>query len=153
MPMTTESAMEQRIRRLEDIECVKNLTARYADAVDKGWAGKTLDLAVIPDIFAADARWTSVELGTTIGANAIAAALPAATAAVEFAMHAFLNPIVTVDGDTAAGSWLMWIASVYNADPGTVHMSADMTYTRTAAGWRIQTVNIHNGLRIPGRTA
>ena len=151
--MTTQATLEQRIRRLEDIDCVKNLTARYADAVNKGWAGKTLDLAVIPHIFAADARWTSVEFGTTIGSAAMAATLPAVTAAVEFSMHAFLNPIITVDGDTAAGSWLMWIASVYDAEPGTVHMSADMTYTRTAAGWRIQTVNIHNGLRIPGRTA
>lgn len=151
--MSTQSTHEQRIQRLEDLESVKDLTARYADAVNQGWAGKTLDLNAIPDIFTADTRWTSVELGTTVGADAIAAVLPAATAMVEFSMHAFLNPIITVDGDTATGSWLMWVASVFNTEPGAVYMSADMTYTRTAKGWRIQTVDVHNGLHISAGSA
>ena len=51
----TESTLEQRIRRLEDLEAIRDLTARYANAVNKGWNGKTLDLDAIGDIFAADA--------------------------------------------------------------------------------------------------
>jgi hypothetical protein len=43
---------------------------------------------------------------------------PAATAKVAFSMHAFLNPMISVDGDTATGSWLLWIASIYDDDPG-----------------------------------
>jgi hypothetical protein len=50
--------------------------------------------------------------------------------------------MISVDGDTATGSWLLWIASIYDDDPGA-------TYIRTAVGWRIQTVCVHNGIRIP----
>lgn len=145
----TETTLEQRVRLLEDVDAVKTLTARYAAAVNKGWNGKTIDLDAIPYIFATDARWTSDDLGTTTGLDAIVAELPAATALVEFSMHAFLNPVITVDGDAATGSWLLWIASIYDDDPGAVYLSADITYVRTPADWRIHTVRIHNGIRIP----
>jgi hypothetical protein len=87
---------------------------------------------------------------TTAGVDAIIASLPRSTSMVEFSMHAFLSPVITtLDRDTASGSWLMWIASVIDNAPRAVYMSADMTYTRTDAGWRIQTVDIHYGLRLP----
>jgi hypothetical protein len=89
----TETALEQRIRLLEDVESITMLTARYGRAVNKGPNGKTLDLAVIPQIFTAGARWSSDELGTTVGTAAIAAELPTATAMVELSVHAFLNPV------------------------------------------------------------
>jgi hypothetical protein len=59
-------------------------------------------------------RWTGDDFGTTEGVDAIVAGLPAATAKVAFSMHAFLNPMISVDGDTATGSWLLWIASIYD---------------------------------------
>ena len=142
--------LEQRIKRLEDIEAVKDVTARYADAVNKGWNGKTIDLAAIASVFAADARYEIRDMGiATAGVDAIIASLPRSTSMVEFSMHAFLSPVITLDGDTASGSWLMWIASVIDNAPRAVYMSADMTYTRTDQGWRIQTVDIHYGLRLP----
>jgi hypothetical protein len=88
----TEATVEQRIRQLEDIEAIKAVTRCYAHAVNKGPNGKGLDLAAIPQIFTPGARWSSDELGTVIGATAIAAELPTATAMVEFSMQAFLNP-------------------------------------------------------------
>jgi hypothetical protein len=142
-----ELTLEQRIRRLEDVDAISNLTARYGQAVNKA-PGNDVDLAAIPEIFTPGARWSSDELGTTVGAAAIAAELPMATAMVEFSMHAFLNPVITVDGDTANGSWLLWIASVHNHRPGTAYLSADMNYLRTAAGWRIDEVQINEGIRI-----
>jgi putative polyketide hydroxylase len=64
---------------------------------------------------------------------------------VQFSMHAFLNPVITVDGDTATGHWLMWIASLIADSPRTVYMSADMTCTRTDQGWRVHTVHVDHG--------
>jgi hypothetical protein len=145
----TECALGQRIRWLEDIEAIKALTAHYAHAVNKVPNGNGVDLAAIPQIFTADARWSGGELGTFVGSAAIAAELPRATAMVEFSMHAFLNPLITVDGDEASGSWLLWIASVLDHRPGAVYLSADLSYLRTAAGWRIDSVRIHHGIRIP----
>ncbi|RDI49977.1 nuclear transport factor 2 family protein [Nocardia mexicana] len=150
--MTETLSLEQRVALLEDRAAIEALTTRYAHAVNHGYGAKTLDIAAIGELFAPDARWHSDGIGTTVGADAIAAALPAATAHVEFAMHAFLNPTITLDGDTATGSWLFWIASVIAADPRAVYMSADLTYTRTSHGWRIQTIDIHPGIRLPAPT-
>jgi hypothetical protein len=143
-------ALEQRIQRLENIEAIKDVTARYAAAVSKGWNGKTVDLAAIPSIFTADARWESRDMGLTAdGVDAIIANLPRSTSTVEFSMHTFLGPVITLDADTASGTWLMWIASIIDNNPRAVYMSADMTYTRTGQGWRIQAIDIHHGMRLP----
>lgn len=143
----TESTLEQRVRRLEDLEAIRDLTARYAEAVNKGWNNKALNLKAVGNIFAADARWYSHEGTITEGLTAIIEELPRATSVVKFSMHAFLNPIIEIDGDNAAGNWLMWIASTIER-PSAVYMSADMTYTRTDTGWRIQTVRIHYGSKL-----
>jgi 2-polyprenyl-6-methoxyphenol hydroxylase-like FAD-dependent oxidoreductase len=139
--------LAQRVQRLEDVEAIRAVTARYATAVNKGWNGKAVDLDAISSIFATDARWTSRHLGiATEGLDAILAGLPEHTAAVQFSMHAFLNPVITVDTDTATGSWVMWVASIIGNDPRAVYTSADMAYTRTAEGWRIHDVDIHQGM-------
>jgi putative polyketide hydroxylase len=72
---------------------------------------------------------------------------------VELSMHAFLNPVIAVDGDRATGSWLLWIASVLDDGPGAAYLSADLSYLRTAAGWRIDSVHVCDGIRIPGSRA
>ncbi|MDJ1134749.1 nuclear transport factor 2 family protein [Streptomyces iconiensis] len=146
----TATTLEERILRLEDIEAIRDLTARYADAINKGWNGKTVDADAIPDIFAADARWEGFDGEVTHGADAIAAVLPKATSVVQLSMHTFLNPVITVDGDTATGDWLMWVGSVMADNPRSVYMSADMTYTRTDKGWRIQSVLIGFGTMVRG---
>ncbi|MEU7044066.1 nuclear transport factor 2 family protein [Streptomyces varsoviensis] len=146
----TATTFEERILRLEDLEAIRDLTARYADAINKGWNGKTVDADAIPHIFTADARWENFDGEVTHGADAIAAELPKATAGVQFSMHTFLNPVITVDGDTATGNWLMWVGSVIAGSSRSVYMSADMTYTRTDEGWRIQSVLIGFGTMVRG---
>ena len=104
----TATTLEERILRLEDIEAIRDLTARYADAVNKGWNGKTVDADAIPDIFAADARREGFDGEVAHGAKAIAAELPKATSVVQLSMYTFLNPVITVDGDTATGACAGW---------------------------------------------
>jgi putative polyketide hydroxylase len=142
------SHLPQRLRRLEDIEAITDLTARYAGAVNQ-WSGKSLDLEALPHIFAADAIFENYGGAVTRGLSAIAAELPVATAGVTFAMHTFLSPVIAIDGDAATGSWLMWVASIIDDDAGAAYLSADVSYRRTPAGWRIQTVHVHNGIRLP----
>jgi hypothetical protein len=141
--------MEQRVRHLEDLRAIENLTYRYARAINKGPIGNPVDTAAIPELFSTDARWNSTELGTTVGSAAIAAELPTATAMIEFSAHAFLNPVIAVNGDHATGAWLLWIASVRDHRPAAVYLSADLSYLRTADGWRIDSVHISDGIRIP----
>jgi ketosteroid isomerase-like protein len=145
----SQISLEERVKRLEDLEAIKDVTARYAAAVNKGWNGETVDVSAMPSIYAEDARWESDDMGVSaVGLDTIMAGLPESTSMVEFSMHSFLNPIIAVDGDEAAGSWLMWIASRINADPRAVYMSSDMTYTRTREGWRIQSVRMHFGMLV-----
>jgi ketosteroid isomerase-like protein len=140
-------SLEERIQRLEDIEAIKDLTARYASAVNKGWNGREIDVEAMPSIYAEDARWDSDFMGVHAqGLEVIMAGLPESTAMVEFSMHSFLNPTITIDGDGATGNWLMWIASKVDDDPRAVYLSADLTYTRTVEGWRIQSVNMQFGM-------
>jgi putative polyketide hydroxylase len=147
MPIPT---IETRLRRLEDIDAITALTAKYANAINQGYGDKTLDLPAIPEVYAPDATYFGADGDTPVhGLDAILAALPVDTADIQFAMHAFLNPTITILGDTAAATWLMWIAAISDDDPRAVYLSANLTYTRTPAGWRIHTLRIHNGMRLP----
>lgn len=133
----------------DDHAAIVDLTARYADAINRGWSGKTVQPELISQIFTEDGTFLHPGTPPTKGAAAIAAALPEATAHVPFAMHVFLNPVLAIDGDTATGEWLMWLAANGDDDPRAAYLGADIGYTRTAAGWRIRSIAITPGMRLP----
>ena len=141
-----ENMLEIRIKRHEDIEAIKKLTATYALYVNKGWNGKSVDFDKLPLVFADDARWTSLAAKTdTVGCQEIVLMLKISTARIDFAMHSFTNPIIDVDGDKATANWLLWVAIKTGEVANEVFQSEDLTYTRTSSGWKIQTINLHYG--------
>ncbi len=145
----SETSLEERVRRLEDLEAIKDLTARYATYVDKGWNGKTVDLEGLRTIFAVDATWNSVDMRTGgAGVEEIVQGAEAATAVVQFSMHSFTNPVITVDGDGATATWLLWVASKIGGQARQVFMSEDVTYVRTTGGWRVKSVDLHIGIAL-----
>lgn len=137
--------LEERIQRLEDIEAIKNVTARYSFNINKGWNGKEVNADAMPSIFAKDAKWESKAMnmyGTSL--EQIVNGLPESTKNVEFSMHSFTTPVIEVDGDKATGNWLFWVASKHKEGaPNEVFMSTDITYVRTDKGWLIQTYQLH----------
>ncbi len=144
--MNDRTSLEQRIQRLEDIEEIKKLTATYADHVNKGWLGKEVAFDKLAGVFTPDATWTSAAMGADAhGIDAIVAMLRERTAGGSFAMHSFTNPIIDIDGDTATGNWLLWVAVANDGHANEVHQSEELRYTRTADGWRIQALNLHFG--------
>lgn len=145
----TAAALIPRPSKWDDQAAIVDLTARYADAINRGWAGKTVQPESITDIFTPDGVFQHPGAAPTIGAAAIVAALPDATASVPFAMHAFLNPVLVIDGDGARGQWLMWVAADDGDDPRAAYLGADIGYTRTPGGWRIQSIVITPGMRLP----
>jgi putative polyketide hydroxylase len=147
--ISTAAVLTSRPSTWDDHAAIADLTARYADAINRGWAGKTIQPESITEIFARDGVFEHPGEAPTIGAAAIAAALPNATASVPFAMHAFLNPVLAVDGDHARGQWLMWVAADDGDDPRAAYLSADIDYTRSPRGWRIQSIVITPGMRLP----
>lgn len=151
--ISTAAALVSRPSAWDDRAAIVDLTARYGDAINRGWAGKTVQPERITEIFAADGVFEHPGAAPTVGAAAIAAALPEATASVPFAMHAFLNPALVVDGDHASGQWLMWVAADDGDDPRAAYLGADIAYTRTPGGWRIQSIVITPGMRLPAQSA
>ncbi|MGB3483409.1 MAG: FAD-dependent monooxygenase [Mycobacterium sp.] len=147
--LSTAAVLSPRPSHWDDHAALVDLTSRYANAINRGWGGKTIHPEDIAHIFAPDGTFTHPGTPPTVGAAAIAAGLEQATAAVPFAMHAFLNPILDIDGDRATGQWLMWVAADGNEDPRAAYLGADITYTRTPEGWRIQSIIIVPGIRIP----
>ena len=58
-----------------------------------------------------------------------------------------------VDGDHARGQWLMWVAADDGHDPRAAYLGADIAYIRTPGGWRIQSIVITPGMRLPAQSA
>lgn len=143
-------SLETRLRRLEDIEAIRDLMARYAFHINKGWNDQTVNVEAMRSIFAEDARWESKAMPlVAIGLDDIMTKLAQATEQTNFSMHSFTNPIIEVEGDAAKGNWLMWIASRRNGgSPNEVFMSEDLTYVRVSEGWRVKTAELHFGMAL-----
>jgi ketosteroid isomerase-like protein len=95
--------LERRIRALEDIEAIKQLKYRYADACDRGYDADTL-----ADLFTEDAIWDGGVFGRYDGQEAIRNYFRGVSSDIVFAMHYMMNPIIEVDGDQARGAWYLF---------------------------------------------
>lgn len=137
MTLTTE----QRLQRLEDGEQIRTITAKYAEAVDRGYLGQSVDAAALEQLFEPDARWTCVEAGyDLVGRDAVIAAL--VESPVTFAMHSFTNPIINLDSaeGTANASWTLWVA----LDQRDLRLQTEhITYKRRTGGWAISWIDVH----------
>lgn len=106
--MNTTSS-EERIQKLEDIEAIKNLMARYSFHTNKGWNGQVVDVDAMPSIFTEDIQYVSKDFKelSAAGSEQGMKVLLETTKQIEFSMHSFINPIIAVDGDRATGNWLL----------------------------------------------
>ncbi len=136
--------LEARLRRLEDIEALKQLKARYCAACDDGY-----DADRLAELFTEDAVWDGGRtFGVANGREAIRRHFQGASRRLTIARHQVMNPIIDIgpDGDSATGHWLLfqpctsadrngeqatWLAATY----------AD-TYSRVSGSWLISRTGI-----------
>lgn len=145
----TAASFEARLRRLEDIEAINTLIARYSVLINQGWNGEIVEVDRFPEIFTNDAVWRSAAMQIeAVGIDAIINGTRENTKPIAFSMHAFLNPLIEVTGDKARGEWLMWVAAKHSGHPRQVFMSQQATLHRTAEGWRIAEVDLHFGMAL-----
>ncbi|MFJ4225896.1 nuclear transport factor 2 family protein [Microbacterium sp. NPDC089695] len=105
------------------------------------------DAAALSEIFAEDATWYSTSSGVTWhGRDEIVRNLSSAPPALDFAMHSFTNPDIDIDGDTASARFLLWVGIGGNE----VFQKENLTYTRTDAGWVIQSIDLRFGRMLNG---
>ena len=92
--------LEQRITRLEDIEAIKQLKARYCEICDDMHNPDR-----ITSVFAVDAIWECPDFGKAEGHDAIRELFQGFRKMFSFSQHNVMNSIIEVTGDRATGTW------------------------------------------------
>jgi hypothetical protein len=139
-PMGTSEELLHRLDVLESEAAIRRLMAQHLDARDLGKGSCTH----IARLFSADGIWEGVGrlaevLGSHQGRDAIAQRF---SAPLPFSVHFLTNESITVDGDTAVGTWrylqstvskgqAVWIAGRYHND-----------FVRVEGQWKFQHVRI-----------
>jgi SnoaL-like domain len=94
------AGIERRLTRLEDIEAIKQLKARYCEICDDDHNPER-----ITSVFAEDGVWESEEFGVGRGHAEIRKLFQGFQKMIEFSQHNVMNPIIEVHGDRATGEW------------------------------------------------
>lgn len=143
----SKPSLEERIQRLEDLEAIRDVTNRYAFNINKGWNGKTVgDHESMATIFTDDVTYESADLNQKgQGREGLVTSMQEGTASIDFSMHTFHSPVVTLDGDRASAIWLFWIGARTGDAARAVYLGAELNYTRTPDGWRISAVLFQPG--------
>ena len=141
--MTTEdptpigpTTLDERVRRLEDLEAIRTLKARYCAACDDAY-----DAEAIASLFTENGVWDGEPTFDRLeGREAIRDYFSGVAARMPVARHQVMNPDIEVapDGMTAEGRWLLfqpctsaergdlWLAATYHDD-----------YRKVDGAWRI----------------
>ena len=135
-------SLEARIGRLEAVEEIRVLKARYADVCDTGY-----DPERMAPFFTDDAVWDGGErFGRYEGLDAIRGFFAGVSSQITWALHYMVAPAIEVadDLETAIGSWYLWqpCTVVGEQGPQAVWLTglyADR-YRREEDGWRFSEV-------------
>ena len=141
----TGQPIEERLARLEDVEAIKNLKARYAYYCDHGY-----DADGMAGLFVEDSLWTSNSFGTYQGRAAIHEFQSKISSEILWALHFMICPVVDVsdDGETATGTfYLIEFATMtrpVGEEKDAVVMSAVYTdkFVRENGEWRFKEVSV-----------
>jgi len=135
----SSDTLEDRIRRLEDIEALKQLKARYAAYCDDDY-----DASTLAPLFTEDAVWDGGPMGRFEGREAIRSFFASANQAATFAIHHVTNPILEVDGDRATGRWYLWQPCTFAEGNQGLWMAGcyNDVYRREGGHWLFEQVTI-----------
>ena len=138
--------LEQRITRLEDLEAIKQLKARYCEICDDGH-----DPDRITSIFSEDGIWEGRGIGKAQGHAEIRKLFEGFQKMMSYSQHMVMNPVIETNGDRAHGTWYFfgtftfyegnqakWQAARYHED-----------YVKVNGEWKIQ----HLRVKGPGMSA
>jgi hypothetical protein len=135
--------LETKIQYLVDLEEIKMLKYKYCFYNDGGWVGQPLShQGPSADLFTEDGVWDGSPLVKAEGREEIRK-LFAAFADLQLAYHAVMNPMITIEGDTAEGYWHLITAGVgVNGQSSFGVRAYQDEYVRTPEGWRIKLMRV-----------
>lgn len=136
--MTGPIGLEARIRRLEDLEEIRQLKHRYAAFCDDHF-----DADGIASLFTEDGIWEGPGLHH-VGREAIRRFWQPVDP--PFASHLMTNPVISIDGDRANGTWWM-IGPMSRLEEGRrvaywQLATYDDEFVRTPDGWRFRHLRV-----------
>lgn len=142
------AALEQRISRIESLEAIKQLKARYCEVCDDDHNPDE-----IVTLFTANGIWEGHGIGTAKGHEQIRELFQRFQSAMSFTQHMVMNPIIDVDGDSAAARWYFFGPFTMKKngrkgaanDPGKAVWQAARyheTYSKVDGEWKIQHLKI-----------
>jgi len=138
-----ERTLEQRIARLEAIEEIKRLKARYCAYCDDQY-----DPDGIAGLFTEDGIWDGETFGRHVGREAIRAFFARASGDITFAAHLVLNPIIEIANPTrASGKWRLIMPATVRTETGSEARwlvgAYDEQYVLDGGTWRFRCLNFH----------
>ena len=128
-----------RIQRLEDIEAIKQLKARYCSLCDDGY-----DADGLAELFTEDAVWDGGALGVAEGREKIRRFFQNTPKVMPFAVHMVMNPSIEVDGDSARGRWYLFQTATFKPADSAIWGSAryDEEYVRIDGEWKFRSLHL-----------
>jgi ketosteroid isomerase-like protein len=139
----SSTSIEERLQRLEDIEAVRQLMAKYHKLCD-GWddKGTHKDPEAIAALFTADGVWAVTARQPPPTGRAEVAELARDNQSIQWIVHYFANPIVEVDGDTANGEFIgvLRVRVTKDVPKSWVLGRYRVVARREPEGWRFQSV-------------
>ena len=143
----TQHGLEARIRRLEDIEEIKNLQARYCYFID------TLQMDKVPDLFAEKFMAEYVPLGTYTTKAILLKFLKATDEGTSMMSHQAMTPLIEGDGDKARGTWYLFGPFNNRAPEGEVanwiQGRYDNDYVREDGKWKFSHLRFKFNIQSP----
>ncbi len=133
------TALEQRITRLEDIEAIKQLKARYSHICDDMHNPDT-----IASVFAEDGIWESPDFGKAVGHGAIRELFRGFQRTFSFSQHNMMNPVIEVNGNRATGIWYIMGPWTYteSKEEKWLALRYDDDYVKVNGVWKYQHLRV-----------
>jgi len=131
--------LEQRITRLEDIEAIKQLKARYCEICDDM---HNPDRVI--KLFAEDGIWESPDFGRAQGHQAIHALFAKFRDMFSFSQHNIMNPIIEVSGNRAKAMWYIMGPWTYSEskEEKWFALRYDDDYVKIDGAWKYQHLRV-----------
>lgn len=133
------SDLEKRITRLEDIEAIKQLKARYSHVCDDDHNPDT-----ITALFAEDGIWESPDFGQAKGHKEIKELFEGFKEMFTFSQHNMMNPVIEIDGNRATGIWYImgpWTLREGNKE-NWMALRYDDDYIKIEGDWKYQHLRV-----------
>jgi hypothetical protein len=141
-----------RVNRLEDIEAIKNLLARFAQGADDG-----NNLEIMLPLFSDDVVFEIDNMDRLDGKAAIAEMLRGSPAFIRRTLHYMISPAIepAEDGRTARATWYLWetaeMPQAQTKDWEAVWIGGtyDAELVKTAAGWKFARLRLRPKIMSP----